>query len=369
MGIGELIRDLRNAQGWSQGELAKRLTQSAPGYNMSRETVSRWENGRNKPGPFWLGHLALVLEAPLAVLETALKRRTFLTDVAATAIAPLVASDLIEHGFASRLGGLAPDADDWEGKLASYGTQYMSMGAADIQRRLSGELVVIQQQLDDPRLWSVAARLMTLYAKTFPGSDGSKAVNWYLMAAQAADRSGDQETRVWVRGRASIALGYEGASLDVANMFADQALAISAKPSLGLLNSIMGKAHAAAIRGDEATALAMAEEGRRIFDSAGSYEQTSDYAVPYWRMNVFLSLLFARLGQEKRALEVQEASLKELPASLPRFATHLDMHKGLMIARAGNRKGGHAFAKAALDKLPPEKHSLTLRMLLDEIKE
>ncbi|MGR4877945.1 hypothetical protein ACIPUC_00675 [Streptomyces sp. LARHCF249] len=30
----------------------------------------------------------------------------------------------------------------------------MYTGAADIQRRVSGELVVIQQQLDNPRLWS-----------------------------------------------------------------------------------------------------------------------------------------------------------------------------------------------------------------------
>ncbi|MFI1154896.1 MULTISPECIES: hypothetical protein [Streptomyces] len=40
----------------------------------------------------------------------------------------------------------------WEAKLAAYGTQYMSMGAADIQRRMAGELLVIQQQLDRPRL-------------------------------------------------------------------------------------------------------------------------------------------------------------------------------------------------------------------------
>lgn len=86
----------------------------------------------------------------------------------------------------------------------------MSLGAADIQRRVAGELVLVQQQLDSPQLWSVAARLMTLYAKTFPGSDGARAVNWYRTAARAADESGDEQARVWVRGRAAIALGYEG---------------------------------------------------------------------------------------------------------------------------------------------------------------
>ncbi len=41
-----------------------------------------------------------------------------------------------------------------------------------------------------------------------------------------------------------------------------------------------GKAHAAALRGDRAPAPDLDAEGRRIFDAAGSHEQTSDYAVP-----------------------------------------------------------------------------------------
>jgi transcriptional regulator with XRE-family HTH domain len=246
MDIGRLIRGLRGMHGWSQGRLATELT-NASGSPVAREYVSRWECGKVLPGSYWLRHLAAVLDVPLAVLETAVDRRTFITDVAALSVAPVVASDLIQSGFAARLGPGGPTSDAWEAKLMSYGTDYMSLGAADIQRRLAGELVLIQQQLDDPRLWSVAARLMTLYAKTIPGSDGSKAVSWYRMAAEAADRSQDEATRVWVRGRAAIALGYEGASLRVAETFAAQAQAISDKPSLGLLNAVMGRAHSAAI--------------------------------------------------------------------------------------------------------------------------
>ncbi|MFI1257117.1 helix-turn-helix domain-containing protein [Streptomyces netropsis] len=366
MTIGELIRDLRKARGWSQGRLASEIN-DAFGTGLEREYVGRWERCKVAPGPFYLRCLSAVLDVPLAVLEGEVKRRTFLSDAAATAIAPVVASDLLSVGFAARLRG-GPSIDDWEGKLSTYGTEYMSFGAVDIQRRVSGELVVVQQQLDNPRLWSVASRLMTLYAKTFPGSDGSKAVHWYRMAAEAADHSGDDRARVWVRGRAAIALGYEGASLGVADMLADQAMAISDKPSLGRLNAVMGKAHAAALRGDRATALKLAVEGRRIFDQAGSYEQTSDYAVPWWRMNVFLSLLLARLGDEKGADEAHEQARRELPEELPRFATHLEMHRGLMLTRSGDRAGGVAYAETALGKLPPEKHSLTLRMLMDEIR-
>jgi len=218
-------------------------------------------------------------------------------------------------------------------------------------------------------MWDVASRLMVLYGKTFPGSDGAKAAHWYRMAAEAADRGGDPRTQVWVRGRAAIALGYEGAVLPVARMFADQALALDPSPSLGRLNAIMGKAHAAALSGDGQAARELLAQGQRVFDAAGSGDgEESDYAVPWWRMNVFISLLAARLGDEPLAVQAQDAAAASLPASMPRFATHLELHRGLMLARAGDQAGGAAYARAAMAALPPEKHSLTLRMLVAEIE-
>ncbi|MFE5562891.1 helix-turn-helix domain-containing protein [Streptomyces sp. NPDC056544] len=367
MDLGDLIRDLRTARGWSQGRLSDQIN-ARYGTALTREYISRWERGVVTPGAYYLRCLSVVLDVPLAVLEGQVDRREFLTDAAGAAIAPVVASDLLSVGFAARLSG-GPSVEAWEAKLATYGTEYMSLGAADIQRRVSAELVTVQQQLDNPRLWSVAARMMTLYAKTFPGSDGAKAVHWYRMAAKAADASNDVDTRVWVRGRAAIALGYEGAALPVADVFADQAMAISDRPSLGLLNAVFGKAHAAAIRGDHTTARQLLTQGRRIFEQAGSHEQTSDYAVPYWRVNVFTSLLAARLGDETTAVAAQDAVRAELPATLPRFATHLEMHRGLMLARSGDTAAGTAHARAALDALPQEKHSLTLRLLMTEVEQ
>jgi hypothetical protein len=79
-------------------------------------------------------------------------------------------------------------------------------------------------------------------------------------------------------------------------------------------------------------------------------------------------LLAARLGEEHLALQAQDEAARTLPESLPRFHTHLEMHRGLMLARAGDREGGTAYARAALDALPVEKHSLTLRMLMTEIE-
>jgi transcriptional regulator with XRE-family HTH domain len=368
--ISDTIRDLRRARGWSQGRLAAELARASGRDTVTRETVSRWETGKIQcPDPYWLRYLAVVLQIPIEVLERGkVDRQEYLTDYAATSIAPIVVSDLIHVGFSARLNGHGPDVDEWQETLIGYGRDYMSFGAAEIQKRLTVDLLVIQQQLDSPELWNVSAKLATLFGKTYPGSDGSKAVGWYRTAATAADRSGDDDARVWVRGRAAIALGYEGASPDIAQAFARQALAISPRPSLGRLNAVMGLAHVAAIRGDRAGALDLLDQGKRIFDAVGSDEQTSDYAVPEWRMNVFTSLLLARLGEERGAVDAQDTARDLLPASLPRFATHLELHRGLMLARAGDKAGGTAYAQAALDRLPPEKHSLTLRLLMTEIQ-
>lgn len=364
----EVIRDLRQARGWSQGRLADKLSKHA-NQSIGPEYISRrWESGKSVPSPFWLRHLAAMLDVPLAVLESEVDRSRFLSTFTATTVAPAVTSALLAEGFSARLQGCGPTVEEWQDTLVGYGTDYMTSGAAQIQQQLAVDLAVIQQQCDIPQMWAHAARLMTLFAKTFPGSDGSKAVSWYRMAAASADRSEDTETRVWVRGRASIALGYEGASLEVANMFADQALGIDDKPSLGRLNAIYGKAHAAAISGDADTARRIDTEGRRVFDLAGSADdEASDYAVPYWRLGVFRSLLRARLGDESEAVEAQDEARRLLPATLPRFATHLEMHRGLMLVRAGDIDGGVSYARAALDALAPEKHSLTLRMLMAEV--
>lgn len=200
---GMLIRDLRESLGWSQSRLASEVCRVAKRATVTRETVSRQESGKRTPGPWWLRHLATALQVPIELLERAAVDRRFLTDLAGVSISPLVAPDLIEQGFAAALRGRYPSADDWDEAVNTYGRDYMTWGAAEIQKRLAADLVVLQQQMDSPHQWSIAAVLATLYGKTFPGSDGVKAATWYRHAATFADRSADDATRVWVRGRAS----------------------------------------------------------------------------------------------------------------------------------------------------------------------
>ncbi|MFD0328260.1 helix-turn-helix transcriptional regulator [Streptacidiphilus monticola] len=69
--VGELVRRLRLARGWSQQRLADLLAVAAPGrVPPTRNDVSRWEIGTRSPRE-WLPYLAQVLEVPRELLEAA----------------------------------------------------------------------------------------------------------------------------------------------------------------------------------------------------------------------------------------------------------------------------------------------------------
>jgi transcriptional regulator with XRE-family HTH domain len=69
--VATLLKRLRLARGFSQLQLAERLCGVSDKPTVSRHEVSRWELGQRVPGSFWLGWLAVVLEAPLEELEVA----------------------------------------------------------------------------------------------------------------------------------------------------------------------------------------------------------------------------------------------------------------------------------------------------------
>ncbi|GAA4201975.1 hypothetical protein GCM10022252_57430 [Streptosporangium oxazolinicum] len=90
MSIGPLIKDLREAAELSQSKLADILCDLSQRPTVTRETVSRWENGKRNP-TFWLPFLSEALNVPLSVLESGeVKRRTFVVGATLGALSPLV---------------------------------------------------------------------------------------------------------------------------------------------------------------------------------------------------------------------------------------------------------------------------------------
>ncbi len=346
---GATLRAARQAAGLSLATMARR-TRYGKGY------LSNVETGRRRATP----EVVLAYER---VLGDEMDRRGLLTGLAASLVAPTAVSELIRRGFVAALGR-RDSRDEWLHRADTYGQDYLVVGAGQLQQRLAGDLVVLQQQLEDPVLWGVAARLLTVYGKTT--SDAREAARWYHLAVAAADRSEDKAVRVWVRGRAALALAYEGTGLSTARTLAEQALAIGDTPDLGLLNAHMALAHVAVHRGDEVTAYKQLEQARRVFDRAGSYEQISDFAVPEWRMATFTSMLLSRMG-DPAAVQAQDEADRTRPKTLTRFATHIQLHRALMLVNSGDSSEGVALARAAWQALPPQRRSQSLSLMLDEI--
>lgn len=68
--VGRVVRGLRTERGWSQGQLADFLNAAAGTPTLTRNDVSRWENGRRSPR-FWLAHLAAVFDVDVKDLASA----------------------------------------------------------------------------------------------------------------------------------------------------------------------------------------------------------------------------------------------------------------------------------------------------------
>ena len=69
--LGALLARIRTAQGKSQLRVAELLCAAAGTPTVTRHEVSRWEREQRVPSGHWLRWLAVVLDAPLPVLEEA----------------------------------------------------------------------------------------------------------------------------------------------------------------------------------------------------------------------------------------------------------------------------------------------------------
>ena len=358
---GVILRLAREAAGLSLDTMA-RCTYFSKGY------LANVETGKRKATP-------AVIRAYQAALGDDVNRRQLLMALLAGAATPPAAVEVIGRAFESALDAPALTVDDWLARLDAYGHEYMLVGAGAMQARLAADLARLQTGLDHPVLSAVAAKLLTLQgltiqSTTMPSPDGRRidVIRWYRLAVRAADRSQDTDVQAWVRGRAALALAYEGTELQAATGFANQALAVSERPSLGRLNALLALANAQGLDGDRKGALVTFNVAQQTLDIVGFENRISDFAGPEWLMATRTSLLASRLGEERLALEAQAAVNRTLPPALPRFSTHIELHRALMMAKRGGREEGVAHARDALAQLPRERLDVALRLRMSEIE-
>lgn len=148
--LGVQLRQARIEAGVTLASIATRTCYSA-------SHLSNVEAGRRTATP------DIVLAYARALGEADVRRRDLL---AAATIGPIAANELIRNGFTAALAGHRDSTDRWRDRVDQYGRDYMEIGADSLQTRLASDLVVMQQQLDNPAMWATAARALTTYGKT-----------------------------------------------------------------------------------------------------------------------------------------------------------------------------------------------------------
>jgi transcriptional regulator with XRE-family HTH domain len=87
--IGDLIRNLRDLQGLTQGGLAGKLADVSGNDAINRRQVARWERGKRIPSRYWRNWIGVALDIPIVRLNRAAAVAQFLR------AAPEVAADQV----------------------------------------------------------------------------------------------------------------------------------------------------------------------------------------------------------------------------------------------------------------------------------
>ncbi len=311
--IGELIARPRDELGMSQTELARELNATAGRQTLTRGEISRWEHGKVSPGPFWLPHLATVLEVPIKDLRLArrmtcvvtaqdfglssalptvdtvimlgegdVERREFLLS-SAYSVGALALPDLesVTRPVTARAGGARVGA----GEVAAV--RRMTRALGDAASELGGghaRYLVAQYLTTDVARWlrgSYSERIgRDLYAATaelvhlaaWMAQDEGRhglAQRYYIQSYRLAEEADDAEGRATaLRGLSAQAaqLGHVQEAVRVADAAARWAPRLDDPRVVAWLHGM--RAEAAALAGDRTAAIAALSEAERMIDRA-----------------------------------------------------------------------------------------------------
>src|SRR5262245_22763653 len=142
---------------------------------------------------------------------------------------------------AATLGDGAAALADWEDIAWEYGYSYATTSPGSLLVDLARDLAVAREQLDRLRADSerqamqrVIARLSVFLAQTLANlGDARASLRWWRVAKRTGEVCGDQDIRMWVRGREVITALYEHRPLPTVIDVAEQAIGQSARAGMG----------------------------------------------------------------------------------------------------------------------------------------
>lgn len=358
--LGHALREARQQAGHSTPGFAKLL-------NVSDAYVRSIENGNRSATPEIVEAYDNMLSAGGLLVDLFLaerngddvRRRTVLALLGMAASTGIAAPPVFVEALRERLLG-SLDLDDWEEVGKDYGHRFMTDEPEQLQHELTGDLLVLRQNLaesDSPTARSAAPRLMLLNGMLLANmGDARQGARWYRAARLAADRTDDTRLRQWVRGREAFRRGYEGAG--------PQEI-IRIGESVDDVEAQLAVAQAYARLGEPELAERGLNDARRIHERADQSEETI-FAMPPWRMALSSAYVYALAGDVNRS----EHELAEVhpPATVARWEAQLKIQRAVALSRSGDRASGSQLANQVMRAAPAEERSVVLSEMCQEAK-
>ncbi|QXJ24709.1 XRE family transcriptional regulator [Actinomadura graeca] len=289
-----------------------------------------------------------------------MKRRTALQIISAitagTAIPP-GATKIMFSGLDDSLGRPL-DLPEWEATVHQYGQAIVSRPAGALIKDLTADVVTVSELLDRPdsatdqaALFRISAGLSGILAIDL-GDVGEKRaarIAWNI-ARRTADASGDQDLRVWARGRAAQDAFWLERPRTVVMTLAAEAIEIAdGKPSAGLARAHAVRVYAAADGDDASEAEKALRDLKDVF--ARLPQDTDDQSVlAYRESQLHWAESYAQTWRGDRHAETSLAntlSLYPLHATAPR--ENLSLMKAAVLIKNREVDAGLDHALATME--------------------
>ena len=350
--IGEILKAERRRADGQLSAMAKRC-------HVSRSHLANIEDGRKTP----TRHIVTVYAE---VYPNVRNRREILAFLATGAVAGPTALAL---DLDSALAAASPRSVDRWAEILYDRTRAYTLYAEvpQVRQSLLADLAAINNTRTTPRLQAITGRMATLYGQTCRQLGGPLgALSWYERGIRYADLAEDPDAQVWCRARAAQALRHLPAYRRVALEWSNQAVALSKRPTTGLVSAHMTLAADARC---EADLLAQLDAADRAMDIVGCDVAATDEDITWWRQAISKSGYLAGFGSP-RAQAVTDEALRALPSGRGhlRFEVHAALHQAAIYFDAGDRVSAVQLARHAVGRLPVGQRSESVLSFAAELE-
>jgi transcriptional regulator with XRE-family HTH domain len=309
-------------------------------------------------------------EAGYDSFEDLMIRRTFLLNAAALAgigaADRLPATEAIRHGLNRSVTAERAEADvsEWQQIALDYGESYPVAAPVDLLEPLMTDMLGLQVALRryaghpavQRDLLSTAALLSAFTAQTFSNmGQPLEARRWWRTAKNAADRSGDSYSIIWVRGREICHAMGRRPIQGVLRLVAEaEALPVKAPPA-ARLEIVAAKAQALALGGRQQESVKALGELRAGFSESPSGYSTSILSWGQERLLHTESFTYSCLGkltEAERATRDGVALYAANDSGNVRHPAELQLNLAFALVRNGDVREGLHHAQSVIGSLP-----------------